>query len=137
MDESQLEFYNITIQPTGSLVFDPSVPINLRVGNIFVYGSLIVGSEDCPYRGRLTITMTGKPESNDFETQLLIFQQFGSDIERIGINVTQMFMNVFDSDTVIYSAHIDTTYKNGMRGNICNLAQLPTHDLKFSLCIIT
>ena len=35
--------------------------IDLRVSYIWVEGRLDIGSEECPYEGKTTITLTGKP----------------------------------------------------------------------------
>jgi len=53
-------FHDVTINAGASLTFDPSIDLTFRAANIYVDGSLEIGSEDCPYLGRLEITLTGK-----------------------------------------------------------------------------
>ena len=60
LDESPPDLYSIIITSTGRLVWSPDVVINLRVNYIWVEGRLDIGSEDCPYEGETTITLTGK-----------------------------------------------------------------------------
>ncbi|XP_053374255.1 cell surface hyaluronidase-like [Mercenaria mercenaria] len=59
LDKSPASLYNITILAGGSLIFNPEVKMELRARNIFVQGTMEIGSEDCPYNGTLTITLTG------------------------------------------------------------------------------
>ena len=63
IDESPPSLKNITIHASGSLIFDPEVEMELRAMNIFVYGSMEIGSEDCRYNKSLTITLTGNLSS--------------------------------------------------------------------------
>jgi len=67
VDEATLGFYNVTIEAGAALTFDPTQELEFRAANILVSGRLEIGSETCPYKGRLTITLTGD------ETCFLIF----------------------------------------------------------------
>ena len=60
MDEPSLDLFSINITSTGRLVWSPDVDIDLRVRYIWVNGRLDIGSEDCPYDGKTTITLTGR-----------------------------------------------------------------------------
>ena len=60
LDESPLDLFSITIEPSGRLVWSPDVAIDLRVSYIWIDGRLDIGSEDCPYEGETNITLTGK-----------------------------------------------------------------------------
>ena len=60
LDESPPDLDSINITSTGRLVWSPDVDIDLRVNYIWVAGRLDIGSEDCPYGGETTITLTGK-----------------------------------------------------------------------------
>ena len=59
LDESPPDLNSINITSTGRLVWSPDVDIDLRVNYIWVAGRLDIGSEDCPYEGETTITLTG------------------------------------------------------------------------------
>ncbi|XP_045197941.2 cell surface hyaluronidase-like [Mercenaria mercenaria] len=64
LDESPPDLENITIETGGSLVADPESKVTLRAANIYVWGSLEIGSEECLFDGELTITLTGTRESH-------------------------------------------------------------------------
>lgn len=61
MDVMTASLYNITILDGGMLTFLPDIELSLSVANIYIYqgGAMEIGSESCPYRGQLTITLTG------------------------------------------------------------------------------
>lgn len=59
LDVSPPELSNITIEIGGRLVADPNSKVTVRVANIYIEGSLEIGSEDCLFDGELTITLTG------------------------------------------------------------------------------
>jgi len=60
MDESPPPLGDITIASGGSLVFDPTKTLIVRVSNVLVFGSFEIGSEDCPHNGKLEIILTGE-----------------------------------------------------------------------------
>ena len=58
-DESA-DVFSINVTSSGRLIWDPEAgDIELRVSYIWVEGRLDIGSEDCPYEGDTTITLTG------------------------------------------------------------------------------
>ena len=58
-DES-VDVFSINITSSGRLIWDPEAEnTELRVSYILVEGRLDIGSEDCPYEGETTITLTG------------------------------------------------------------------------------
>lgn len=59
VDEATPGFWNVTIASGAALTFDPEVEMEFRAANIFVDGRLEIGSETCPYIGKLIITLTG------------------------------------------------------------------------------
>ncbi|XP_053373073.1 cell migration-inducing and hyaluronan-binding protein-like [Mercenaria mercenaria] len=70
MDVSPPPLYNVTIENGGSLTFSSDKILTLKAANIYIKkdGALEIGSEDCPYRGDLTVVLTGNRESHEFET---------------------------------------------------------------------
>lgn len=59
-----VDVFSITITPTGALVWSPHAEPCLTVGYILVHGSLIIGSEDCPYTDYARIAFKGKTGSS-------------------------------------------------------------------------
>ncbi|KAK3763654.1 hypothetical protein RRG08_056596 [Elysia crispata] len=61
LDTTTANLGGITIQPTGSLVFEPGIGNQLKVRTkyIRVEGLLRIGSEQCRYEGKATIELTG------------------------------------------------------------------------------
>ena len=60
LDVSPPELHHINITKTGRLVLLPTVPLYIRVRYILVHGDMVLGSSDCPYNGKVNITLTGK-----------------------------------------------------------------------------
>ncbi|XP_053374772.1 cell migration-inducing and hyaluronan-binding protein-like [Mercenaria mercenaria] len=82
LDESPASLHNITIKSNGSLIFSPKLKLELRARNIFVHGSMEIGSEDCPYNESLTITLTGNRQEHVHETNpKVILVQDGGTLE--------------------------------------------------------
>ena len=58
-DESA-DVFSINITSSGRLIWDPEANnTELRVSYIWIEGRLDIGSEECPYEGETTITLTG------------------------------------------------------------------------------
>ncbi|XP_052812651.1 cell surface hyaluronidase-like [Mya arenaria] len=68
IDSSTPDFHNVTILSTGSLTFDPEVDLKFRAANIMVDGRFEIGNDDCPYKGKLEITLTGTREDHMSES---------------------------------------------------------------------
>ncbi|GFR81226.1 transmembrane protein 2, partial [Elysia marginata] len=62
LDTDTANLGGITIQPTGSLVFEPGTgnKLKLRTKYIRVEGLLQIGSEQCRYEGKAVIELTGE-----------------------------------------------------------------------------
>ncbi|XP_053373997.1 cell migration-inducing and hyaluronan-binding protein-like [Mercenaria mercenaria] len=69
MDISPPALKDIKLLNGGSLTFLPDVKLTLKAANIYISqdGTLEIGSEDCPYMGKLTITLTGNRELHQGE----------------------------------------------------------------------
>ena len=62
-DESA-DVFSINITSSGRLIWDPEAnKTELKVSYIWIEGRLDIGSEECPYEGETTITLTGNPHT--------------------------------------------------------------------------
>ncbi|KAL4222901.1 Hemicentin-1 [Mactra antiquata] len=70
VDVASVSVHTVTIQNGGMLTFSPEVDIDFRAANIYIYnkGAMEIGSEDCPYQGQITITLTGNRQDHQGET---------------------------------------------------------------------
>ena len=98
LDEPSVDVFSINITSTGRLVWSPDVEIDLRVSYIWVEGMLDIGSEECPYEGKTTITLTGKPTVlfacfiNPFQTNGLFHKAAFSKVRQDGPLYKRCFM---------------------------------------------
>jgi cell migration-inducing and hyaluronan-binding protein len=60
LDTSPPRLGSITIQSGGKLVVADGKDISLSVKYILINGEMHVGSENCPFSGKLRITLEGK-----------------------------------------------------------------------------
>ncbi|OWF38944.1 Transmembrane protein 2 [Mizuhopecten yessoensis] len=61
--DMDIDVFSITIVSGASLVWSPAAEPLVRVRYIEVHGSLIIGSEDCPYTNYTLISFVGAPGS--------------------------------------------------------------------------
>ncbi|XP_033757909.1 cell surface hyaluronidase-like [Pecten maximus] len=59
--DMDIEVFSITVESGASLVWSPAAEPRVRVHYILVYGSLIIGSEDCPFTNYTLISFVGSP----------------------------------------------------------------------------
>ncbi|XP_069115391.1 cell surface hyaluronidase CEMIP2-like [Argopecten irradians] len=59
--DTDVDVFSITIESGASLVWSPEAEPTVRVHYMIVYGSLIIGSEDCPYTNCTHISFVGAP----------------------------------------------------------------------------
>ncbi|XP_060073811.1 cell migration-inducing and hyaluronan-binding protein-like [Ylistrum balloti] len=72
--DTDIDVFSITIASGASLVWSPAAEPRVRVRYILVYGSLIIGSEDCPFTNYTHISFVGAPGAYsipDFDEKFL------------------------------------------------------------------